>query len=128
MKTTRNQASVIGNLTQDPVLRSTRTGRSVCNFTVATHETRKDPEGDGYVSHTEYHQCVAWGVQGENVHQRLRKGDLVSVEGPLRTRTNKTETATYYNTTIEVHAWDFLHRPRPKEGAGEGDSGSSAAE
>lgn len=113
MKTTRNEARVIGNLTDDPVLRSTQQGRPVCNFVVATDETRKDPEGEGYVQHTEFHHCVGWGTQAENLHKRLRKGDLVSVAGPLRTRTHETENATYYNTTIEVDAWDFLSRPAP---------------
>jgi len=126
MTTTRNEARVIGNLTADPVLRSTRQGRPVCNFTVATDETRKDPEGEGYVQHTEYHHCVAWGVLAENVHARLQKGDLVSVAGPLRTRSNKTDKATYYNTTIEVEDWDFLYRPRGA-GGGAGEATEEAA-
>jgi single stranded DNA-binding protein len=115
MKTTKNSGHVIGNLTADPKLRTTRSDqpRPVCNFIVATDELRKKPDGDGYESHTEYHHCVGWGPQAEHLHKRLQKGDLVSVEGPLRTRQNKTETTTYYNTTIEVRLWDLLHRPRP---------------
>jgi single-strand DNA-binding protein len=95
---------VIGNLTNDPVLRATREGRAVANFTVATDETRRRREGEGYETFAEYHQCVAGGAQAERVGGRLRKGDLVSVSGPLRTRTKKTETTTYYNTTVEVDA------------------------
>lgn len=116
MKSTKNSARVTGNLTADPTLRTTKSNRPVCNFIVATNELRKKPEGDGYESHTEFHHCVGWGPQAENLHKRLRKGDLVSVEGPLRTKTNKTDKATYYNTTIEVRAWDFLHRPQPAAG------------
>ena len=104
MHGTKNRALVIGNLTNDPVLRATREGRAVANFTVATDETRRRREGEGYETFAEYHQCVAGGAQAERVGGRLRKGDLVSVSGPLRTRTKKTETTTYYNTTVEVDA------------------------
>lgn len=126
MKTTRNSARVIGNLTADPTLRTSKSDRPVCNFIVATNELRKEPDGDGYESHTEFHHCVGWGPQAEHLHQRLRKGDLVSVEGPLRTRQNRTETTTYYNTTIEVKAWDFLHRPQPAAGESQVEETSGA--
>ncbi len=116
MRGTKNHAQVIGNLTNDPVVRSTREGRAVASFTVATDETRKRRDGEGYESFVEYHQCVAWGAQAERIGKRLRKGDLVSVAGPLRTRTKKTETTTYYNTTVEVEGWDLLHRPRRADG------------
>jgi single stranded DNA-binding protein len=113
VKTTKNCAHVIGNLTADPILRSTEQDRAVCNLTVASHEVRLSQDGDGYDQVTEFHQCVAWGQQAEKIHKRLRKGDLVSISGPLRTRTNKTETGTYRNTAIEVADWDLLHRPQP---------------
>jgi len=127
MKSTKNSARVTGNLTADPTLRTTQSDRPVCNFIVVTDELRKKPDGDGYESHTEYHHCVGWGRQAQNLHKRLRKGDLVSVEGPLRTETNKTETTTYYNTTIEVEAWDFLHRPQPVAGDSQEEDASGAA-
>ena len=126
--TTRNRSQAIGNLTADPVLRATQKGRSVCNFIVATHETYRDPDGDSYEQHTEFHHCVAWGQLGENVYKRLRKGDLVSVAGPSRTRTNKTETTTYFNTTIEVREWDFLLRPAPRDEPSEEPEASDESE
>lgn len=120
MTTTKNNAHVIGNLTEDPTLRSTQQSRPVCNLTVATKEFRKKPDADGYDQFTEFHHCVAWGPVAEHIAGRLRKGDLVSIEGPLRTRPNKTEKATFYNTTIEVEAWDFLHRPQQAAGESAG--------
>lgn len=130
MRNTKNKADITGHLTAHPTLRTTRNDRPVCNFTVATNELRKKPDGDGYDEHTEFHHCVGWGPQAENLHRRLRKGDLVSVEGPLRTRTNKTDTTTYYNTTIEVSLWDLLHRPRAAgddSPEGETDAGDDAS-
>lgn len=128
MKTTKNSARVIGNLTADPVLRSTKSDRPVCNFTVATNELRKSSDGEGYEQFAEFHDCVGWGPQAENLHKRLRKGDLVSIEGPLRTRVNKTETATYRNTTIEVRGWDLLHRPGAVREGGAGEEVEGAEE
>ncbi|MBF8281059.1 MAG: single-strand binding protein, single-strand DNA-binding protein, partial [Candidatus Magasanikbacteria bacterium] len=80
-----NRATIIGNLTRDPELRTTPTGQNVCSFSVATSHVWKDAAGVKQEK-TEYHNCVAWGKLAEICGQYLGKGRKVYVEGRLQTR------------------------------------------
>ena len=80
-----NGATIIGNLTRDPELRSTPSGTSVCSFGIATNRSWKDQQGQKQ-EEVEYHSVVAWGKLAEICSQYLGKGKKVYVEGRLRTR------------------------------------------
>ncbi len=85
MSMSLNRAQIIGNLTRDPELRTTTTGQSVTNFSVATSSQWTDVNGQKQ-ERTEYHSIVAWGKLAEICHQYLGKGRKVFVEGRLQTR------------------------------------------
>ena len=76
-----NRVILIGHIGGAPDIRFTKGGRLVASFSLATHEIKKDQE-----EHTEWHNIVAWGKIGEFVEQYIKKGQLVCVEGSLRTR------------------------------------------
>lgn len=78
-----NRCMLIGNLKADATVRSVGT-TSIASFTVATSEKWKDKNGQ-LQSSTEWHDCELWGQ--ENVHKYLTKGQLVYVEGSIRTET-----------------------------------------
>ncbi len=80
-----NRAMIIGNLTRDPETRTTPSGQTVCNFSVATSSQWKDAQGQKQ-ERTEYHPIVAWGKLAEICQQYLAKGRKVYVEGRLQTR------------------------------------------
>jgi len=80
-----NRAMIIGNLTRDPETRTTPSGQSVCNFSVATSSQWKDTQGQKQ-ERTEYHPIVAWGKLAEICSQYLGKGRKVYIEGRLQTR------------------------------------------
>lgn len=80
-----NKVILIGNLTQDPELRSMPNGNSVTSFGVATNRTWTDQSGTRQES-VEYHNVVAYGKQADIISQYLRKGSLMSIEGRLQTR------------------------------------------
>ncbi len=80
-----NRAMIIGNLTRDPETRTTPSGQTVCNFSVATTSQWKDAQGVKQ-ERTEYHQIVVWGKLAEICQQYLAKGRKVYVEGRLQTR------------------------------------------
>ncbi|PSO45182.1 MAG: single-stranded DNA-binding protein [Parcubacteria group bacterium QH_9_35_7] len=80
-----NRATILGRLTQDPELRSTPSGRSVANMTVATNRVWTDDEGEQQ-ERTEFHNCVIWGKLAEIAGQYLSKGRRVYCEGRLQTR------------------------------------------
>ncbi|MEZ4156380.1 MAG: single-stranded DNA-binding protein [Candidatus Paceibacterota bacterium] len=79
-----NKAYIIGRLTADPQLRSTKTGQSVASFSVATNRYwTKDGQRQ---EETEFHNIVVWGKQAETAAQYLKKGQEALVEGRIQTR------------------------------------------
>jgi len=80
-----NKAMIVGNLTRDPELRYTPSGKSVCSFGIATNRRWKDAQGNPQ-EETEFHDIVAWGKLAEIICQILKKGAKAFVEGRLRTR------------------------------------------
>jgi len=80
-----NRTILIGHLGKDPELRTTQTGKTVANFTLATNESRRDTDGKR-IDKTEWHRIVAWDKQAELAGEYLTKGRQVCIEGRLQTR------------------------------------------
>jgi len=80
-----NKVLVIGRLGNDPELKQTTSGQSVCTFSLATSENWKDSNGEKQ-ERTEWHRIVVWGRVGENCAKYLAKGRQAFVEGRLQTR------------------------------------------
>ena len=80
-----NKVMLIGNLGNDPEVRSTQDGRSLCTFSIATTESWKDKNSGELVEQTEWHRIVFFNRLAEIVEQYLKKGSKVYVEGQLRT-------------------------------------------
>jgi single-strand DNA-binding protein len=80
-----NKAIVLGNLGQDPEIRSTSSGQMVANLSVATNRVWTDRNGQRQ-EETEWHRIVAFGKLAEIIEQYLKKGDQVYFEGRLQTR------------------------------------------
>lgn len=78
-----NKIIITGNLTRDPELRSTESGKSVTNFTVAVRRPFKPDE-------TDFFPVVVWGKQAESCAKYLSKGRKVGVSGFLYSRDYKT--------------------------------------
>ena len=73
-------ATIVGNLGQDPDLRSSASGMAVCNFSVAVTERKKD--GNEWVDGaTTWWNCVAFGTKAERCAEVLRKGMKVIAYG-----------------------------------------------
>lgn len=81
-----NKVFILGNLTRDPELRTTPSGQSVVNFSIATNRVWNDSAGQKQQK-AEFHNIVAWGKLAEICSQYLTKGKLVLIEGRLETRT-----------------------------------------
>lgn len=77
--------SFAGNLTADPELTFTSTGKPVANLGVACNPRRYDQTSRSWVDGTPvFWQCEAWGSLGENAAESLRKGDRVVVTGQVK--------------------------------------------
>ena len=70
---------LIGNLTADPEQRTTTSGKTVANFTVAVSRR-------GDKDKTDFFRCAAWGKTGEVCGQYLGKGQKVCVVGEVSAR------------------------------------------
>jgi single-strand DNA-binding protein len=84
--------TITGNLTANPELRFTPTGRPVASFTIAN--TPRFPDrttGEWQDGETWFVRCSAWGDMAENVAASLSKGNAVVATGRLRCRTWETD-------------------------------------
>lgn len=78
-----NKAILIGRLTRDPELRTTPTGRNVCQFSVAVNRTYTNANGE---READFINCVVWDKQAENLVKYQKKGNQIAVEGRIQTR------------------------------------------
>lgn len=82
-----NKVILIGNLGQDPEVRSFQNGGKVCNLRIATSENWKDKNTGERQERTEWHSVAIFSEGLANVAERyLRKGSKVYIEGQLQTR------------------------------------------
>lgn len=77
-----NKLTIIGNLTSDPELRTTTTGKNVCNFTVAVNRRKVNGEDQG----ADFFRVSAWNERGEQCAKYLTKGRKVCVIGSVSVR------------------------------------------
>ena len=96
-----------GNLTADPELRFTPSGRAVANFTVAATPRRYDrATGEWKDGDAVFLRCNVWQAQAEQVAESLKRGHRVIVTGSLRQRTWATRDTGEERTTIELDVDD----------------------
>ncbi|MFC3592633.1 single-stranded DNA-binding protein [Novosphingobium piscinae] len=82
-----NKVILVGNLGQDPEVRSFQNGGKVCNLRIATSETWKDRNSGERQERTEWHTVAIFSEGLVGVAERfLKKGSKIYVEGQLRTR------------------------------------------
>lgn len=118
-----NKVILVGRLGKDPEVRNLESGVSVANFTMATSESYKDKTTGDRKEITEWHNVVLWRGLAEVAQRYLHKGDMVYVEGKLRTRSWEKDGVTRYTTEIVGDNMTMLSSK--SSGSGYSDSGSS---
>ncbi len=109
-----NRVMLTGRLTRDPELRSLANGKSVTQFSIATHDYRAGSE------RAEYHNVVTWDRLAEICSQYLGKGQLVAVEGRIQTRQWEDDKKTrHWRTEIVASSVEMLSGRRKKDYAAE---------
>ncbi len=82
-----NKVILIGNLGNDPDIRSMQSGDEVANLSIATSETWKDKATGERKEKTQWHKVVVFNQNIVNVARNyLKKGAKVYIEGALETR------------------------------------------
>ena len=80
-----NKVILMGNLTRDVEMRTTQSGQTVANFSLAVTRSWRDQSG-AQQDQTSFINCVAWGKPGEIIAQYVGKGSPLLVSGRLDQR------------------------------------------
>jgi single-strand DNA-binding protein len=110
-----NRVLLTGRLTRDPELRTTASGKSVAQFSLATHE---------YVSggkeKSEFHNVVTWNRLAEICGRYLTKGQQVAIEGRIQTRSWDDDAGKrHWRTEIVASSVEMLAGRRRRDHAAE---------
>ena len=82
-----NKVILLGNLGQDPVIRTSQDGNKIVQLSIATSERWKDRNSGEQREKTEWHRVVIFNENLSNIaEQYLKKGNTIFVEGQLQTR------------------------------------------
>lgn len=82
-----NKVILIGNLGNDPEIRSTNDGREIANFSLATGESWKDKVTGEKREKTEWHRIVCFNEGLVKIIKKyVKKGNKIYIEGQLQTR------------------------------------------
>ncbi len=95
-----NTVTILGHLGHDPELRHTAKGHQVLELGIATNRSiKRDNE---WSEETDWHRVKLWNQQAEFVATHARKGDVVVVQGSLRTEswTDSATQLTRYKTYV----------------------------
>ncbi len=103
-----NKCVILGNLTRDPELKTTTSGRSVCNFTVAVSRRFANQNGE---READFIPVVVWGKPAENCAKYLRKGSQCAVSGSIQVRSYEAKDGSRrYVTEVVSDEVQFLAR------------------
>ena len=110
-----NKVILVGNVGQDPEYKSFNNdaGDGVINFSLATSEKwTKDGEKK---EATEWHNCKAYGKLSLIIQEWVKKGQLLYVEGRVKTRSWDQDGAKRYTTEIIVDQMQMLGKKSESE-------------
>ena len=99
----KNKVQLIGNLGNNPEVKTLESGKKMAKFSVATNETYRNAKGEKVVE-TQWHNLIAWGKVAEIAEKFLHKGSEVALEGKLINRSyNDKDGNKKYVTEVQVN-------------------------
>ena len=82
-----NKVTLVGNIGNEPEVKTFQNGNKVVNLSLATSERWKDKESGEMKTNTEWHRVVIFNpVLADIAEKYVKKGSKVYVEGQLQTR------------------------------------------
>jgi single-strand DNA-binding protein len=100
--------TIIGRITKDAQVNTTREGKAVVNFSVAVNDSYK-PKNRERVKQTTYYNCSYWITP--KVAANLKKGTLVEVAGRITVTAYPCSdgvakaSLNCHVSSIKIHAW-----------------------
>jgi len=108
-----NSVNIMGNLTRDPELKYTPSGKAVCSISIANN--RVFTKNGEKVSEVSYFDVEVWGVVAENCVKYLTKGSGIIVEGRLKQDRWEKEGKTQSRVRITANNVHFMPKKRDGE-------------
>jgi single-strand DNA-binding protein len=115
-----NKVFLIGHLASDPEVRASPSGTYVTRVRIATNTYAGKAEDGTAREHTEFHSLVLFGKPAETAGTLLHKGQLLFVEGELRTSSweDPASAQKKYRTDVVVDKFKLLGpKQQPQQAA-----------
>lgn len=102
-----NRVTLLGNLTRDPEVRQTKSGKAVVNASLAVTERWKTEAGEAKES-VLFMDLVLWGATGEMFAKHHFKGSKALVDGKLIAEEWEKDGKRNRAVKVQVAAWHFV--------------------
>jgi single-strand DNA-binding protein len=103
-----NKVIIVGNVGDDPDIRTMPNGNQVVNLSIATSDSWKDKQTGEKKEKTEWHRCVFFNKIADIAAQYVNKGSKLYVDGRLQTRSYEQDGVKKYSTEIVVNDMQML--------------------
>jgi single-strand DNA-binding protein len=101
MNAMKNRVQLIGNVGNDPEIKTLENGRKLAHVTIATNDKYTNDKGEK-IEQTEWHRVTAWGKTAEIIEKYVVKGKEVAIEGKLTHRSYDKNGEKRYVTEVVV--------------------------
>ncbi|MGL5019608.1 MAG: single-stranded DNA-binding protein [Luteolibacter sp.] len=122
-----NKVMLIGNLTRDPELRHTPSGKTVSEIGLAINRTWTNDQGQKQED-TTFVDVTLWGKQAEVVQQYVTKGSPIYIEGRLQLDTWDDKETGKKRSKLRIVAENFQFLSGKPGSTGAGSSGGGYSE
>jgi len=116
-----NKVTLVGRLGKDPEIKVSQGGMQVCKFSLATGESYTDKNGQKQES-TEWHNICCFDKLADIAEKYLKKGNLIYLEGKLKTNTYEKDGEKKYFTEIIMNQLVMLGDKNQSETSFENES------
>ena len=101
MSTIKNSVRLIGNIGNEPEIKTFDSQKKMAKLSLATNESYKNEKGER-VTDTQWHNLIAWGANATFIEKYVKKGQEIAIEGKLTTRqyTDKDGTKRYVTEVL----------------------------
>jgi len=111
-----NSVNMMGNLTRDPELKYTPSGKTVCSLSIANN--RVYTSNGQKTTEVSYFDVEVWGAPAENCAKYLTKGSGLIVEGRLKQDRWEKDGKTQSRVRIVANSVHFMPKRDGSSGGG----------
>ena len=107
-----NQITLVGKLTEDPIVETLESGKQVVKITLAVQRSFKNT--DGFYK-KDFIRCVLWDKLAINISESCKNGDVVGVIGRLQSQSLEDKNGTRkFVTEVCAEKVTFLSHDKEK--------------